>query len=253
MMRKIGGVLEGLILLSVGAYAALLVFFGNYWRFLNPKFKWVTAATAMLLIIFGAVAALRPNKRPKLSRIIIFLILLRVIFIANSGISLTGPGASGWGFANLDKEKPRVTMDGIEYVRINLAELNILCAQAENRKPALHYAVRGIVKRDERLDRQGQFALVRNTVFCCLADSVGMGFRVQSSLLDELADGQWVEVCATVKGLSRKLPDPGLRIKGMNLMILSESHVLVADKVVRVNAPEIPYIIDIRSAEPYAY
>ena len=46
-MKKIGGVLEGLILLAIGLYAILLVFFGDYWRFLNPKFKWLTAFAAV--------------------------------------------------------------------------------------------------------------------------------------------------------------------------------------------------------------
>jgi hypothetical protein len=252
-MKRIGGILEGLILLSIGAYAGLLVFFGDYWRFLNPKFKWLTAATALLLILVGAMAACHPDKRPKLSRIIIFLFLLRVFYVANSGISLSGHGATRLGAATLDKEKPRVTMNGIEYVKINLAELHLLCGHAENLRPGLRYAVRGIVKRNKPMDRQGQFALVRNTVFCCLADSVGMGFRVQYDGVDYLSDGQWVEVYAAVKGLSEKLPDPGLRIKGMNLTVLSDSDLLVADKVVKIKEPEIPYIINIRSAEPYAY
>jgi hypothetical protein len=256
-MKKIGGVLEGLILLSIGIYAGLLVFFGNYWRFLNPKFKWLTAATAVALIIVGAVAACHPAKQPKLSRIIIFLIMLRVLFVAPSGISFSGHGVSAFGPAALHKEKPRVTMNGSEYVRINLAELYMLSNDAKNRPngpPALGYVVRGIIKRDARMDHLGQFALVRNTVFCCLADSVGMGFRVQyGSHVDELSDGQWVEVYGTVKGLPEAMPDLGLRIKGMNLTVLSDSHILIADKIVGIEAPEIPFIIDIRSAEPYAY
>jgi hypothetical protein len=252
-MKKISGVLEGLILLAIGIYAVLLVFFGDYWRFLNPKFKWLTAAAALILMVVGAVATLHPDKRPKLSRIIIFLVLLRVLFVANSGISFSGHGTAGAMGANLDKEKPRVTMNGTEYVKINVAELHLLCSETEDPKLTLRYTIRGIVKRDVRLDRQGQFALIRNTVFCCLADSVGMGFRVQYGHVDELTDGQWVEVYATVKRSSEELQDPGLRVKGMNMTVLSESHILMADQIVGIKEPEIPFIIDIRSAEPYAY
>ena len=252
-MKKIGGVLEGLILLAIGVYAGLLVFFGDYWRFLNPKFKWLTAAAALILIVVGAVATLHPDKRPKLSRIIIFLVLLRIFFVVNSGISFSGHDATGARGATLDKEKPRVTMNDTEYVKINVAELHLLCSETEDPELTLRYAARGIVKRDPRLDHQGQFALIRNTVFCCLADSVGLGFRVQYDHVDELSDGQWVAVYAIAKRPSEELPDPGLRVKGMNMTVLSESHILMADKVVGIKEPEIPFIINIRSAEPYAY
>jgi DUF1980 C-terminal domain len=252
-MKKIGGILEGLILIAIGAYAGLLVFFGDYWRFLNPKFKWLTATTAIALIAVGAVAACHPAKRPRLSRIIIFLFLLRVLFVAPSGISFTGRSASVLGAVAMDKEKPRVSLNGREYVRINLAELNLVYSHAKNRPPVTRYVVRGIVKRDKRLDRLGQFALVRNTVFCCLADAVGMGFRVKYGRIDQLADGQWVEVYGTLKGLPEEMPELGLRIKGMNMTMLDATHILMADNVEGTKLPEIPYIIDIRNAEPYAY
>ena len=253
-MKKIGGVLEGLILLAIGLYAILLVFFGDYWRFLNPKFKWLTAFAAIALMVLGVIAVRHPTKRPKLSRIIIFLILLRVITVAPSGISLAGHRLAVLGAAAVDNQMPRVTMNGSEYVRINLAELYLHCDEAKSGPSVMRYAVRGIVKRDPRMDRLGQFALVRNTVFCCLADSVGMGFRVQcGGRVDEFTDGQWVEVYGNVKGMPETMPDLGLRIKGMHLTVLNDTHILVADKAKGTKEPEIPYIIDIRSIEPYAY
>jgi uncharacterized repeat protein (TIGR03943 family) len=252
-MKKIGGVLEGLILLVIGGYAGLLVLFGDYWRFLNPKFKWLTAATAVVLIVVGVMAALHPNKRPRLSRIIIFLLLLRVFSIANAGISPLGRGAHGRGDESADEVTPRVTINGAEYVRINLAELYSLCQKAEHEKLALRYAVRGIVKRNEQLDRLGQFALIRNMIYCCLADSMGIGFRVKYGHVNELADGQWVEVYGTVNSVSQKLPNPVLHIKGMIVTLLSDSHILVPDKVAATKEPEIPYILRIRRTEPYAY
>jgi uncharacterized repeat protein (TIGR03943 family) len=252
-MKKIGGVLEGLILLIIGAYAGLLVLYGDYWRFLNPKFKWLTAATAIMLIVVGATATLHPNKRPRLSRIIVFLLLLRVFSIANAGISPFHHSAHRQGAESFDEEKPRVTMNGMEYVRINLAELYSLCTKGDQEKLALRYEVRGIVKRTEQLDRLGQFALIRNTVFCCLADSVGMGFRVQYGHVNELTDGQWVEVYGTVKRLTEKLPEPHLNIKGMIVTVLSDSEILIPDKVVGTKEPQIPFILQMRRAEPYAY
>jgi uncharacterized repeat protein (TIGR03943 family) len=253
-MKKIGGVFEGLILLAIGAYAALLVFFGDYWRFLNPKFKWLTAATALILIILGIITAVLPSKRPKLSRIIIFILLLRVFSVANTGISLVDHGGTrGSGAESPEKAGPRVTLNGIEYVKINVAELYTFGDMDKHERPETRYAVRGMVKHHEQLDRLGQFALVRNTIFCCLADSVGMGFRVQYDHANELVDGEWVEVYGSLTSLPKKLPDPGLRIEGMNLTVLSDSHILTPDKVVKIKEPEIPFILEIRRTEPYAF
>lgn len=248
-MKKIGGFLEGFILLATGCYALLLVCLGDYWRFLNPKFKWLTAATALTLIVVGAAAMFHRDKRPKLSRIIIFLLLLRVFWLAPSGISLAGHK----GAESPEEEQPRVTVKGVQYIKINLAELYAMCQEGGQGKLSMHYAVRGIVKRDRQLDRLGQFALVRSTVFCCLADAVGIGFRVKYDHLDKLANGEWVEVFGTLEGLSRKLPDPALAIAGMNITVLNDSYMLLPNNVSDIKPPEIPFILDIKQAEPYAY
>jgi hypothetical protein len=52
VVKKIRGVIEGLIVTVIGLYMGLLVLFGDYWRFLNPKFKWLTGAAAVILIVF---------------------------------------------------------------------------------------------------------------------------------------------------------------------------------------------------------
>lgn len=248
-MKKIGGVLEGLILFVIGCYAGLLACFGKYWRFLNPKFKWLTAATALTLIIVGVSVMFNPDKRPKLSRIIIFLLLLRVFSLAPAGISLPTHRET-----ELPKvEKPTVTMNGVQYIKINLAELYSLCQEGAQAKLASHYAVRGIVRRNRLLDRLGQFALVRSTVFCCLADAVAIGFRVKYDHFDKLKNGQWVEVLGTLDELSRKLKDPALPVPGMNITVLNDSYMLLPSKVSDTKIPEIPFILDIRKTQPYAY
>ena len=237
----------------IGAYAGLLVLYGNYWRFLNPKFKWLTGATAGMLIVVGMIATFKPNKQPSYFRIFMFLILLRILFLANPGISLIQQTGSWPCIESPFIGEPRVTMNGLDYLRINLAELYVLCEKPEPQKMAGRYVVRGTVKRSEPLDRSGQFAIVRRAVFCCLADSVGIGFRVRYDRLDELADGQWVEVYGTLDNLSQELPEPGLHITEMPITLLSDWHILAPARVVPIEEPEVPYIFEIREAEPYAY
>ena len=144
-------------------------------------------------------------------------------------------------------------MDGHEYVRINLAELYVLCKNPQPGKLDQRFVIRGIVHRSKRLDRVKQVALMRTMVFCCLADSFGVGFRVQAGPLDKLADGQWVEIYGTLKSSAKQLPDPHLHIEDMRYYELSESCVLVPSKIVAIADPGDPYIFECRTDEPFAF
>ena len=254
VMKKIGGVVEGLILQAIGVYVGILVLFGDYWRFLNPKFKLLTGSTAAGLIFAGTVVVFNSNRRPRLSRIIIFLLFLRLLTIGMSGsISLVKGFSAGLTGKDYTEESSRLMMDGVEYIRINLAELNLLCEKPEPEKIAERYVVRGIVRKSQTLENLGQFALMRTAVFCCMADAEALGFRVPYDRLDELTDGQWVEVYGTAKPLQNKLQDPALHTQGLLLSVLSNSHYLVADKIVSIKEPEIPFMFEFRKGEPYAY
>ncbi len=254
MKDKIGGVIEGLILLVLGCYMGFLVFSGNYWYYLNPKFMWLTAATGFMLIITGTAALLNPKQRLSLWRIFIFLIFILILGVGTySGIPYATQNLSKTEAKRTFDEKPRAILNGTEYIRINLAELFMLCEDNAQEKILNHYVTRGIVYRSEQLDHESQFGLVRNAVWCCLADSVGIGLRVQSDRFDNLSEGQWVEVYGTLSRLSEQLPDAGLRPNGMRLIALSSSCKMIADRVVGIEEPEIPFIFEFRDAEPYAY
>ena len=109
------------------------------------------------------------------------------------------------------------------------------------------------MKRTKQTDRLGQFVLLRSAVTCCLADSVGVGFRVKYDRVDQLGDGQWLEVYETLRSLPQKLPTPNLRIKEIRLTVLCTSHMLVPDRVVRIEEPETPFMFMFRDTEPYGF
>lgn len=263
MMRRIGGIIEGLILLVIGAYAGLLVVYGEYWRYLNPRFKWLTGLTAAMMILIGIVAIVKTNKRGNYFRIGIFLIFLGIIFWGSSGrlvsqkadtkVLSESPADMMSRDENLVEKKSRLTMNGLEYIKINLGELYSLCEKPKPDKISGRYVLRGIVKRTKQMDRLGQFALLRSAIVCCLADSVGVGFRVQYDRLKELEDGQWVEVYGTLRGLSQKLPTPRLRVKEIRLTVLCGSHILVPARIVRTQEPETPFMFEFNDTEPYGF
>ena len=252
-MKRIGGLIEGLILQAIGAYAGALVLFGDYWRFLNPKFKWLTGATAAMLLLTGTVALFNPNRRFKVSRILIFLFFLRIFTIGITGSISFANFLSGFSHKEQAEENSRLVLNGLEYVKINLVELHLLSEKTEAEKMAARYAVRGIVRRTQELDGLGQFALMRVSVFCCLADAVATGFRVRYDRPDEFTDGQWIQVYGTVKRLPQKLPEPHLHTQGMLLTIVYDSYLLVPDKILPIEEPRIPFMFDFRKQEPYAY
>jgi uncharacterized repeat protein (TIGR03943 family) len=253
-MKKIGAVVEGLILQVIAVYVGILVLAGDYWRFLNPKFKWLTGATAAVLLFTGAVATFNPHRRSNLSQIVVFLLFFRILTMGMSGSISYIKGFSA-GLDGVDQlvEKPRVIMNDREYIRINLGELYQLGERPASDQTTRAYVVKGIVMKSRALDEAGQFALIRVAVFCCMADAVAMGIRVECSQLDGIAEGQWLEVYGTMKRLPHKLPDPGLHTPGLFLTVVSDNYFLSADKIIPIKEPQIPFMFEFRKVEPYAY
>ncbi len=263
MMRRIAGILEGLILLATGAYASLLVVYGDYGHYLNPRFKWLTGFTAALLMVIGTLGIFKANKRASYFRICIFLIFLGIIFWGNSGrpvsqkaysqVPLESPADSRSQAESVVDNKSRLTMNGLEYIKINLGELYSLCEEPKPDKMARRYVVRGFVKRTKQMDRSGCFVILRSAVVCCLADSVGVGFRVKYDRPNEFEDGQWVEVYGTLGSLAQKLPAPDLRIKEIRLAVLCNSYILVPARIVTTEEPETPFMFQFSDSEPYGF
>lgn len=261
-MSKVGALFESLILLAIGVYIGLLVLFGDYWRFLNPKFTWLTGVTAVVLIGASIVALLHPARRFHLSRILIFLLFLRLLTMGMSGsVSFVKGFQAGFSGKSRVEFSPTILVNGQTYIRINLGELYFISQHKDPADLGKSYVVRGIVKRSAALDDAGQFALVRTAVFCCLADAVSMGFRVnemtkassEEAAADQLADGRWVEIYGKLKPFEHKPPAAGLQIQGLFLPLLSSSYRFVPDGITPIDAPEIPYMFQFHNQEPYAY
>jgi hypothetical protein len=261
-IHKIGRTIEELILLAIGVYIGILVLFGDYWRFLNPKFKWLTGVTAVALIFTSTVALLNSNRHFRLSRILVFLLFLRLLTMGMSGsVSFVKAFQAGLTVRDYTDKRPSIVIHGREYVKINLAELYLLCEKKDPVKMGKSYVVRGIIRRSRALDSLGQVALIRTAVFCCLADAVAMGFRMSDNLqndrgdgrMDELADGRWVEVYGKIESFPHKQPEARLHVQGLLPPVLSDSHCFVPDQIIPIKEPEIPYMFEFRKSEPYAY
>jgi uncharacterized repeat protein (TIGR03943 family) len=254
MKEKLSGIFDGFILLAIGGFASFLIIAGNYWYYLNPKFEWLTGFTAVALIAAGVVTLVKPRRSLSISRIAIFLVFIMVLAAgAYSGIPRATQTQSDSSAESASEKEPRATLDGVEYVRINLAELLWITEKQIPEKLSHHYVVRGIVERSDLLDDLGYFAIVRNLVNCCLADSMGFGLPVKYSRMNDFSDGQWVAVYGTVDRLGEKVSMESLRPDRMRLITLSSNYGLVPTKIVKIEEPAFPFIFETRDDEPYAW
>ena len=252
-MKKLGGFIEGLIVLAVGLAMCGLVVADNYWMYLHPKFKWLTLSAGIILMLVGAPATLY-NRRPSPIRISIFLPFATITLMGYFLPNPTPTAASGPPVETSATEQPRLIFENQEYTKINLGELTMIGeGELDDRMTGL-YVVRGIVKRSPELDARGQFVLFRVLMWCCYADAVAVGIRVQGDKqIVGLRDGQWVRVYGKLHQLPSGQSTPRVQVKGVLSKSFNRFHSLIAAKVEEIEPPAIPYMFEFRRTEPYAY
>ncbi len=253
-MRNLLGRLEGMLLIALGLGMGTLVDSSLYWLYLNPKFTWLTAATALLLMATGVIVLLHPRECPNRTGMAVLALfaLVAVLGFARASqppsVAVPRPPAAFEG----DSEETRVVLDDREYTKINTAELYLL-SHAKGGMTDTPFVVRGFVKRTAELDASGHFMLLRLTVSCCLADAVAVGLRVRTDQVSELEDGQWLQVFGGLAPAPEDLPNPVPTIKSAILWVVHPRTVLHAHRINPIDVPEIPFIFQVRDEEPYAY
>lgn len=254
--------LDGLALLLLGGLLAGLALSDRYWYFLNPRFIPVSLVTGAILILLAPLAATRaPGPRPGgVPRLISLGLCLGLAALAVAGVG-SGPSAASMPSqaqrrSSLEPgpelvEPSRVTFEGREYVRMNLAELFLLADQRPKDAPA-RFVVRGEVRRSPALDGQGQALVSRVAVVCCLADAVAAGFLAD---VGDAPQGRWVEVYGRLEPLKGKLPPASKlpRNPEAAVTVCNEHHRIKVEGVVPVSPPEMPYIFEFREKEPFAW
>ena len=250
--------LEALILAGLGLFMLTLSFSQDYWMLLNPKFRWLTGSAGGLLVLCGLVAALAAGRRSGPLKTLVLAALLMVCLAWDQGaFSQPGVGADAEPFTHAQKERiaSRVTRDGQEYIKINLAELFVLAEQGDPAKLKQRYVLRAQVVNTPNLKGKGRFALVRLSVWCCLADAVWVGFLATPVDGAFPPMGSWVAVYGTLE------PRPGAPEKSEaqldkrtnRVSAINQRYLFKADKVMPIKPLAVPYMFEMRPEEPYAY
>ena len=275
--------LEGLCLLCLGGFLAGLASSRHYWSFLNPKFSPLTLGAGVLLSVCGLALVLRPEPgRATAARLtrqaLVLAFLCLAAFAWRQAAAPPLPGALTLRAPVPDEpEAPpplRVTVDNVEYVRLNLAELFIMPDKRRTDYPR-HFAMRVQVGRTPELDSRGHVLLKRIAVTCCLADSLELAFlasgipkvqdrdvqgEVQAGEVrsEEIRSGDWLEVYGRLEPLKPKGADRPLlaavpKGRGMSIFVLNPGFRVVVEKAERITLNDVPFLFEFREKEPFAW
>jgi len=261
-LRRLASRTDGIAMLALAGFMGWLALAGNYWMYLNPKFKPVTLAAAVVLGVLGAYAAARPVARPNIGRSLCYLLLLAMAGLTEGGFQAISADIDSDPFsvpASLPAPQTtptpaRLRQNGKDYVPINAGELYDIAAKGASSSYARPFALRGFVHRSPELDAQGQFVLYRLAVWCCFADGTAVGFRIR---LPEgqtpPADKAWV---VTYGHLSEIPADARqeIAVPGISFSSVAPATLLAADAVEpKELVPEQAYMFEWRPQEPYAF
>lgn len=260
----LAGRLDGLAMTGLACFMGWLVLWGDYWLYLNPKFKPVTLAAAVLLAVLGAYATLRPVSRPSLGRALCYLALGAMIALNEGGTQAISQTTDNDPFLACPVLPPagdsrptvplRLTAGGKDYIPINTGELYDLAAKGHGQAWDKPYALRGFVHRSADLDAKGEFVLFRLAVWCCFADSTAVGFRVTLPPGASLPpNAGWL----IVYGRLTDAPEAERQeyvLPGMPFSSIAPAALLAADQLEAATpAPEETPMFEWHQEEPYAY
>ena len=255
--------IDGLAWLAMAFFMAGLTLSGDYWMYLNPKFKPLTLAAAVVLAALAVWALLRPVARPSIWRTLAYLALAAMVLVTEGGLQTlagvpdTDPFAPAPTLPPAQKPAPvppRMTLDGTDYIPINTVELSDM---AHNRPEGVWtrpYVMRGFVKRDPALDAKGEFVLWRLAVWCCFADSTAVGFKVNLPPgTTPPPDKSWYVVYGRLAAMPAD--QRGAYVpSGMSFSAISPDALFLADHIEPAAiTPEEVCLFEWRPAEPFNY
>ncbi len=248
-MSKIQTVAEGLILVLLGAYMLALVGIGDYWRFLNPKFMWLTGLTACGLLLAGGCAFYFRKHQLSKWTLLVYLILFCLVAVANQE---TFSGSSKW-ISAAGKTGNSTIEDLDRYVKINTGELFLLGKRKIPEELAGSYRTRGFIRRTSELDEIGQFLLFRVRMICCLADAISIGFRVHHEDVKSFKDRQWIEVFGSLTPSPLTVPAEDLKLDRMAPIYLNKEYIIQAKHLEKIDPPVPPFMFEFKEKPPFGY
>lgn len=256
--RALPGLIEAACLIGLAGFFVYLLTAGNYWMYLNPKFKGLSWGAAAVLGALGVYSVARPPSGATWLRASLYLGVIALCLASELGVQkwLASAGVDADALqAQDDAPLPsRVTKGGVEYVRINIGELYDIAGKNDPGRISLNYAVRGLARRTPESDAKGEFVLYRVALWCCFADSTAVGFRVRPPKGEPLPkDGAWLVAYGSLTPSKDPQAESVTSIGGSAFASLNPDYRFDARRLKREKAPGTGMMYEWRSEEPYAY
>ncbi|GEM_PF-696138 len=238
--------LQGLLLILLGLSTGWFALFGDYWLLMNPKFMWLTAGGAIVILAMGLSALFTSAMRPTYSAIMIFALLALIVLLGlpfskniNALITPIRP--------DLEKSSSFV---GSKFKTIDLIALHSSVREPKYNVSDSLFVTAGWIKRSSHLDRQGHVALVRPLVYCCLADAMVVGFRLNHYGKTDLPEG-WVNVLGRLRKVHPPLPTPNLQLGAARFSLINKYYVMEPIRIVPLKT-RLPSIADELPADKFS-
>jgi len=249
-MMRLLAVLRSVLLFIITSFMMVVLIRSDYWLFLHPKLRFFSLSAAAAIMITAAVSLVLSETRPKRWHFIVFS-----LFIGMSLIGFTGKA----GYEKTEQEQEsiatRFTYQDNEYVPLNLGELYLMAKFDEQILRESKFAVRGIVRRQQKFDAKNQILLARIAVTCCLADAAVVVYRVAVPDPEMFTDGQWLLALGSVrKDVLRESEMPEeIIINEIRYFTIEPDYIFAADIVKEANPPEFAYMFSFKTEEPFAF
>jgi len=225
-VTRIYGVLESCILLMIGIGILWFSLSDHYELLMNAKFRPLTLTGAVLVLVLG-VATVAGRRKGLGANMFVFAVMGAVVVIGKPYLPAAG---------SIDQASPEFEaalweqVDLRRYPRVLLLDLSSR-QPSEEASPGNSVTTVGVVKRLEELSDRTSFALMTTFMYCCLADAVGFGVRVQWDDLDSIKDGQLAIVSGTVYDEDAPIRLPNFRSGRAMVSSVNKSRYLVADQI----------------------
>ena len=225
-MTRIYGVLESCILLMIGIGILWFSLSDHYELLMNAKFRPLTLTGAALVLVLG-VATVAGRRKGLGANMFVFAVMGAVVVIGKPYLPAAG---------SIDQASPEFEaalweqVDLRRYPRVLLLDLSSR-QPSEEASPGNSVTTVGVVKRLDELSDRTSFALMTTFMYCCLADAVGFGVRVQWDDLDSIQDGQLAIVSGRVYDEEAPIRLPNFRSGRAMVSSVNKSRYLVADQI----------------------
>jgi hypothetical protein len=146
----------------------------------------------------------------------------------------------------------REVMRGREFVKINLAELYMICRGFIGTHIDSLYVVVGKVDNHPMLKPKGQFGLYRVLVTCCALDAAAIGFRVQSDSTRNYPEGTWLKIFGRLQKVEPDGISKRIKLRDAPLTSFQDKYILAPESLEVIDKPRNPDIKSYKLKEPYA-